>query len=224
MWLELFKSFKVKKVSKLYKRFKVRYALPLLLIGMVYGQFQTRLNLLRKDKEYYAMIDMVGFENTKDIARVVKHMCIHHPEISLKPTPHAIANYHKMIEEGAINPYVPTPCHESIDLLNEAVFLDATPDEPKWWKYFIGKQNNLQGSSKAERGLGRYHNHQSIDVLGAVRLTGLTRCTTREYCEKWYGRECDEYIWNKQFKNSYSYYKHLPKDKRYCYRIEPQYM
>ena len=213
MW-ELFKFFKVKKVSKLYKRFKVRYALPLLLIGMVYGQFQTRLNLLRKDKEYYAMIDMVGFQNTKDIARVVKHICIHHPEISIKPSAYAIANYHKMIEEGAINPYVPTPCNEAIDLLSEGSVGDATPDEPKWWKYFIGKQNRFQGSSKVVRGTGRYHNHQSMDVLGEGRFSGLTRCTTREYCEKWVGSECAYN--NKLIK--------LPEDKRYCYRIEPQNM
>ena len=214
MWLELFKSFKVKKVSKLYKRFKVRYALPLLLIGMVYGQFQTRLNLLRKDKEYYAMIDMVGFQNTKDIARVVKHICIHHPEISIKPSASAIADYHRMIEEGAINPYVTTPCNESIDLLSEGSVGDATPDEPKWWKYFIGKQNRFQGSSKVVRGPGRYHNHQSMDVLGEGRFSGLTRCTTREYCKKWVGSECAYN--NKLIK--------LPEDKRYCYRIEPQNM
>ena len=214
MLLELFKSFKVKKVSRLYKRFKVRYALPLLLIGMVYGQFQTRLNLLRKDKEYYAMIDMVGFQNTKDIARVVKHICIHHPEISIKPSASAIADYHRMIEEGAVNPYMITPCNEAIDLLSEGSIGDATPDEPKWWKYFIGKQNRFQGSSKVVRGSGRFNSHQSMDVLGEGRFSGLTRCTTREYCEKWVGNEC---VYNGKFIK-------LPEDKRYCYRIEPQNM
>ena len=68
----------IRKLGRQYRTFSVRYAIPLFLLGLAWGQVRTYVVLEKQHMRYFDMVHRIDHENYRDTARLTKHVCVDH--------------------------------------------------------------------------------------------------------------------------------------------------
>ena len=121
----------VRKLGRRYRRFSIRFAIPIFLIGFSYGQVKNYVVKEKQHMRYHDLVYRIDHENYRDTARLTKHVCVDH---GYNPSDAPRTPRRNMA-------WLTSSCEladHNIELGRSGIkYGGLRPDmQPWWWKYF----------------------------------------------------------------------------------------